>query len=297
MALRITIDLFSGRPNPVITLDDNAAAELLARLRPAGRLRGDDTQAPPESILGYRGVVIEQLGEPVEGLPDRFRVVDGKLFGRRFARRPTDPQVEGFICGPGGPARLLPLEAQVRSRLLERIEQRRTLDWRKWPPKPQHWPVRIRCRCAPLYEPDWWNDAAAGGARQYNNNCYNYATNYRTDTFAQPGLASGQMYPFPISCAGVRPAAVRDDLIDNPHADNHCPDEGHLVALVVGPGFDFHWYRKGRNGLWTHKPGGTPVTNVDNSGAFITDPRTADRDGYTDFCTFLTVMHGHIKIQ
>jgi hypothetical protein len=90
---------------------------------------------------------------------------------------------------------------------------------------------------------------------------------------------------------------VKDDLIDNPQADNHCPDEGHLVALVVGPGFDFHWYRKGRNGLWTHKPGGTPVTNVDNSGAFITDPRTANRDGYTDFCTFMTVMHGHIKIR
>jgi hypothetical protein len=297
MALRITIDLFSGRPNPVITLDDNAAAEVVDRLRPAGTLKGDDAQAPPESILGYRGVVIEQVGMPVKGLPERFRVVDGKLIGRRFARRPADPRVEDFICGSTGPARLLLLEEQVRSRLLERIEERRTIDWRKWPPKKQHWPARIRCRCAPLYEPDWWNDAAAGGARQYNNNCYNYATNYRTDTFAQPGLASGQMYPSPISCVGVRPAAVRDDLIDNPKADNHCPDEGHLVALVVGPGFDFHWYRKGRNGLWTHKPGGTPVTNVDNSGVLITDPRTANRDGYTDFCTFMTVMHGHIKIQ
>jgi hypothetical protein len=298
MALRITIDLFSGRPNPVIILDDNAAAELVERLRPVGRLKGADAEAPPESILGYRGVVIEQTGgEPVKNLPDRFRVVDGKLIGHRFARRPADPHVEDFICGNAGPVRLIPLEAQVRTGLLKRIEERRTIDWSKWPPKKQHWPVRIRCRCAPLYEPDWWNDAAAGGARQYNNNCYNYATNYRTDTFAQPGLASGQIYPLPISCAGVRPAALRDDLIDNPQADNHCPDEGHLVALVVGPGFDFHWYRKGRNGLWTHKPGGTPVTNVDNSGAFITDPRTANRDGYTDFCTFMTVMHGHIKIR
>lgn len=105
------------------------------------------------------------------------------------------------------------------------------------------------------------------------------------------------MYPDPISCAGVRPAAVRDELIDNAGADNHCPEEGHLVALVVAPGIDFHWYRKGRNGHWTHKPGGTPVTNVDNTGATITDPRTADRGMYTDFCTFMTVMHGHIKIQ
>jgi hypothetical protein len=297
MALRITIDIFSGRPNPVIRLDDEAATEVVERLRPAARLESDEAEPPPESILGYRGVVVEQVGEPVQGLPDRFRVVDGKLIGQRFAQRPADPHVEDFICGSVGPVRLLPLEAQVRSRLLERIEERRTIEWRQWPRKKQHWPVRISCKCASLYEPDWWNDAAAGGAKQYSNNCYNYATNYRTDTFAQPGLGSGQMYPLPISCDGVRAAAVRDDLIDNPDADNRCPDEGHLVALVVGPGFDFHWYRKGRNGLWTHKPGGTAVTNLDNSGALITDPRTADRDGYTEFCTFMTVMHGHIRIR
>jgi hypothetical protein len=297
MALRITIDLFSGRPNPVVTLDDSASEEVLERLRPVGRLEKEELEPPPESILGYRGVVVEQVGEPAARLPERFRVVDGKLFGRRLAHRPADPNVEDFLCGSTGPIRLIPLADDVMSRLREQIDQRRTIDWRKWPPKKPRWPVRVKCRCAPLYEPDWWNDAASGGARQYSNNCYNYATDYRTDTFAQPGLASGQMYPFPISCAGVRPAAVRDDLIDNPGADNRCPEEGHLVALVVGPGFDFHWYRLGRNGLWTHKPGGTPVTNLDNSGALITDPRTADRDGYTDFCTFMTVMHGHVKIR
>ncbi len=67
--------------------------------------------------------------------------------------------------------------------------------------------------------------------------------------------------------------------------------------LVIWPGVDFHWYRKGRNGYWSHKPGGTPATNIDNSGHFIPDPRTADRGGYTDFCTFMVVMHGHIKLQ
>ncbi len=289
--------MFSGRPNPVIKLDDRAAAEVLERLRPVSRLDKPEAVPPPEIILGYRGLVVEQVGERVERLPERFRVVDGKLFGRRLAHRPADAHVEDFICGSTGPIRLIPLEDSVLGLLRGQIERRREIDWERWPPKTERWPVRVRCRCAPLYEPDWWNDAATGGTRQYSNNCYNYATNYRSDTFAQPGLASAQMYPFPISCAGVRPAAVRDDLIDSPDADNRCPDEGHVVALVVGPGFDFHWYRKGRNGLWTHKPGGTPVTNLDNSGALITDPRTADRDGYTDFCTFMTVMHGHIKIQ
>ncbi len=69
------------------------------------------------------------------------------------------------------------------------------------------------------------------------------------------------------------------------------------MALVIWPGVDFHWYRKGRNGSWSHKPGSTAVTNLDNSGNFITDPRTADRGGYTSFCTFMTVMHGHVKFS
>jgi hypothetical protein len=72
-----------------------------------------------------------------------------------------------------------------------------------------------------------------------------------------------------LTCASVRPAALADDLIDSPGANNKCPKEGHLVALVIAPGYDFHWYRKGRNGYWTHKPGRTQATNVDNSGVLI----------------------------
>jgi hypothetical protein len=153
------------------------------------------------------------------------------------------------------------------------------------------WPKKVRCACAPLYEPDWWNVPQ----RQPFNNCYNYAPNYRSDTFAQPGLAAGAMYASR-TCAAVLPAAVKDELINQPKANNKCPGEGHLVALVVAPGFDFHWYRKGRNGYWSHKPGSTAVTNLDNSGNLIRDPRTADRGPYTDFCTFMVVMHGHIKL-
>lgn len=272
MALRITVDVFSGRQNPVIVLDDDAAREVLARTQPADRLKRGETKPPPESILGYRGIVVEQVEtRPAEGLPDRFRIVDGKLLGSKLAHRPADPGLEAFICGSTGPLRLAQLDDDTMAMIRRLIEQRRGLEL-KWPPI--KWPTRVTCRCAPLYEPDWWND---GGQKQFNNNCYNYSTNHRTDTFAQPGRASGQMYPHPIACSGVRPAAIRDDLIDSPR--------------------DFHWYRKGRNGRWTHKPGGTAVTNLDNSGNVITDPRTADRGAYTDFCTFMTVMHGHIRLR
>jgi hypothetical protein len=63
----------------------------------------------------------------------------------------------------------------------------------------------------------------------------------------------------------------------------------YLVALVVapGPGFnDFHWFRKQSGGFWGHKPGGTAARNVDNSGVLITDPQTANRGPYTQFCGY-----------
>src|SRR5207245_7520521 len=97
--------------------------------------------------------------------------------------------------------------------------------------------------------------------------------------------------------ASVKPAAVKYALEDQPGANNKCPEEGHLVALVIAPNIDFHWYRKGRNGYWSHKPGSTQVTNVDNSGHLISDPRTANRGMYTDFCSFMVVKHGHMKIN
>ena len=113
---------------------------------------------------------------------------------------------------------------------------------------------------------------------------------------AQPGLAAGHMYAS-LQCPDVLAGAVADDLIDDPHANNDCPREGHLAALVVAPGWDSHWYRKGRTGYWSHKPGSTQATNRDNSGNLIPDPRAANRGPYVDFCTFMIVLHGHIKID
>lgn len=292
MALRITIDIFSGRPNPVVELEGDEEADLLARLRPERKLTAEEARPTPDFMLGYRGLVIEQTGEQrPKGLPPVVRVAGGQLFAPKLAAVPADPALEDELLGKEGVLQRLGLDAKV---LKAARKQRKTLAAAREAVarKPVRWPVRPVCRCAPPYEPEWWND---GGERQFNNNCYNYATNYRTDTFAQPGQAAGAIYTS-LTCGSVRPAAVKDQLVNAAGADNKCPGEGDLVALVIWPGSDFHWYRKGRNGLWTHKPGGTPATNLDNSGATIPDPRTADRGPYTQFCTFMIVRHGHIKI-
>jgi len=292
VALRITIDIFSGRPNPVIDLTGREARDAMERLRPIRKLERGEAGLPPTGTLGYRGMVIEQLDTPANNLPKQFRLANGDLFGARLAHRATDEAFEDFVCGSTGPIRRLDLGRNFPGLLQKEIDRYRRLRLKLPWPWPR-WPVKYSCDCAPLYEPAWWND---GGQRQSNNNCYNYATNYRSDTFAQPGQAAGAMYTA-LTCASVKPAAVADALIDSPTANNRCPKAGHLVALVIWPGGDFHWYRKGRNGYWTHKPGGTQATNLDNSGAAIPDPRNADRGPYTSFCTFMVVMHGHIKIR
>ena len=291
MTLRITIDIFSGRPNPVVVVRGAEERDLLKRLAPARRAarpreRRRVPRQVPTSLLGYRGIIVERGGERA------LRIAGGVAYGPRTALPTRDPAFEEFVCGATGPFRVAGLEPRFFDRSAELIDQFRA-KLQKWPWKRWPWPLRPRCPCAPLWEPTWWNDA---GQVQYNNNCYNYGTNTRTDTYAQPGRANGAMYSS-ITCPAVRAGAVADALIAAPSANNRCPGEGHLVALVVGPGWDFHWYRKGRNGYWTHKPGGTQATNVDNSGHLISDPRTADRGNYTDFCTFMVVMHGHVKIN
>lgn len=153
------------------------------------------------------------------------------------------------------------------------------------------------CCSSPTYTPAFWNDA---NGIQYNNNCYNYGNNKRTDTFAQPGRAAGAMYAS-ITCPAVSTAAQADGVAAMPPGG--CPGSQCQIALVVGPGWDYHWYRKDSNGMWSHKPGGTQATNRDNSNNPIANPETADRGNYTDFCGYFcscsssTEGNGHENIN
>lgn len=295
MALIVTVDIFSGRRNPMVVLEGREQREILARLRPQRkRLPAEKT---PESFLGYRGLRFELTDARRGSLPRTFRLRHGVLQGQGLRSQASDPGFEPWFMSEAGPLGRMNLGSAFHKQLEgERLRKRPKggdgdKDDRNEEKRGRG--NREHCECAPPYEPGWWND---GGQKQYGNNCYNYSTNYRSDTFAQPGLAAGAMYSS-LTCPDVLAGAVADDLIDEPKANNRCPKEGHLVAMVIWPGSDFHWYRKGRTGYWSHKPGGTQATNRDNSGNLIPDPRTADRGPYVDFCTFMVVKHGHIKIS
>ena len=292
MSLRVTFDIFSGRPNPVVVFDGSDATTLLQKLKPGAKLAGVEAEAPSESFLGYRGLVVEQSGPGVSAdIPQRLRIVDGKAFAPTAAYRvPNDVEDFVFARAPllhqaSAPAEFARPDPCAGNGAPQQSRHRFLICGKSPGPVSP-------CACAPLYEPNWWND---GGTRQGLNNCYNYAANYRTDTFAQPGLGTGQMYSSPIASVSMSAAAVRDALVQTNQAA--CPTEGHLVALFIAQGLDFHWYRLGRDGFWTHKPGFTPVTNKDNHGLLISDPRNASRGIYTLFCGFMIVHDGHIKLR
>ena len=295
MSLRITFDVFSGRPNPSVTLTDAESADLLKRIgavKATGAAQG--SHAEP-STLGYRGLIVEQVGTASTALPQRIRVSSSSVSGAAGTLKSVDASVEQSILGSAAILARAGVSAELATAM--RTHAAAAAKTTATTPAPATTtPAPLVCRCAPLYEPTWWNDGATGGARQFWNNCYNYACDYRTDTFAQPGAASGDVW-HQLICANVSAAAVRDSLTPTKVTAIKCPSEGHLVALCMWNTFDYHWYRMGRDGFWSHKPGGMPVTNLDNSGHLISDPRTANRGDYTTFCGFMIVMHGHVKIK
>ena len=130
------------------------------------------------------------------------------------------------------------------------------------------------------YLPADWNDPAY----IKTNNCYAYASNKRDlyPDLPQPGIATGAMFTPPPTGPDVAAAAKRDGAHDAGDCFPAPEAPRSLVALVIWPGVDYHWYRKHAT-FWGHKPGSTMARNVDNSGAIVTDPSTCDRGPYTIF--------------
>ncbi|MCF6441803.1 hypothetical protein L1077_20410 [Pseudoalteromonas luteoviolacea] len=145
----------------------------------------------------------------------------------------------------------------------------------------------------PGYHPTYWN---TGGNHQRYNNCYNYAANRISPTNAksQPGYAKGHRgfnSDNGASCAGVIAGAKADGFREVPsslwnYKKSNFSNSLTLSALVLAPHYDYHWYRRDSNRRWSHKPGSTNATNLDNSNRTIYDPQRADRGVYTQFCGY-----------
>jgi hypothetical protein len=152
----------------------------------------------------------------------------------------------------------------------------------------------------PGYTPAFWTQAGV----QASNSSYNYATNHRTDTYAQPGRAAGEFCPGGgcIDAPTLAFEARNDGLIPTP-ANTGCGGGRSLLALAVAPGVDQLWYRVDSLGHWSYKIGAEAPSNLDFAGHVITSPETASRGFYTQFggyfcaCSSSVEGQGHTTIN
>ena len=300
---RITLDIFSGRPNPVWDLEDGQAQQILREIEAHQDLVGD-TRAT-SGRLGFRGLVVEGAGTG-RGLPGNFRVTGDNPRGVELALRLLDrlgtPHGTHDVPPALGLGRVEDLDLHhlivedAQTRTFEASgTQADSVSLLALNPAPvlgtdaSSWSTIAQGSCSievAAFNPGFWNTAAY----QTLNNCYNYATNRRTDTFAQPGRAAGAQATR-MRCANVTTGAVADGA----HQEPNCvigEEPRWYMALVIWPNIDYHWYRKQAEGYWGHKPGQTAARNVDNSNNVIFNPETADRGGYRDFCGYFFARSG-----
>lgn len=320
MGLRITVDIFSGRQNPTWNIEDpnvvREVLQLVARNRAA-------IAAPYSGYtgLGFRGIQVEIANDvEVSGIPPQFELAGGgssdEFGGAELAERLLDTMPSAQEARAAGVTEedLAAFSDDFKNMLREEIrkapferaagvltveptevatetatevdEQFRALEGR----------LRLPCAYdATPFNPAFWNRPDT----QPYNNCYNFAVNRRTNTFAQPGRAHGYTIPHTVRCNEVAEGALRDGL----RMWGNCQPPGiyrYILAMVTGTfpgGFrDYHWYRYHSGGFWAHKPGGGAARNTDNSGAVIYNPYMCNRYPYSEWCGFLQ-SHNTVVIK
>lgn len=285
--MKVTLDIFSGRANPSWELSEKDARKLIKRLK--GKALPSAARVEPQ--LGFRGYIISAESDDEvasAGLPHAFHIggrLPEEFISARGIALPavSDEESEDtalWLLNTAGNAVedevLSFVESELKTRkaakavaAVEKTVTRRRAKTQK----------TAACKLRHTrFAPDFWMQPFV----QPFNNCYNYAMNFRTDTYAQPGRISGQMYSA-FACENVGAAATRDGCTEV------CSDEAWEVALVVWPTHDYHWYRKHVNGFWGHKIGGGRVTNLDAFGRIIggeLTPENCARNPYTEFCGF-----------
>lgn len=161
----------------------------------------------------------------------------------------------------------------------------------------------------PQFNPDRYNQHK--GIKE-SHNCFAYAFDHIqmpkklncTDNscpipFPQPGRASG--YPKWSKTNGKRcPDIVSRIKGDVPGSrmstfTEKCPKGMRKIAPVVDEDQDYHFYRQDSNAYWSHKPGATDVTHLDNTKRPIYDPKLASRHNpdsglnYNEFCGYMCI--------
>ena len=324
--ITVELDIFSGRPNPVWTLTAKEENELFSRI-----MADKSLAALPKKVghLGYRGFGIKVREDRSQRwratrIPLSFFISAGHRREKETERFLLNTTNAGTQAGDS----VLQVAQDSIDAANEAWRQRwiqfdRAENGPPLTPPDIHEPLTDGTVIVP--DPDGRgspdagvtlkSDAADGlvsalacGAFSYtsdtnfdfwnadpyvmeNNNCYNYAANWRSDTFAQPGRKANVEWT-ELAC-GNQPGQIGYAAAYDGFTLSCWSGSEYYTALVIWPpdpfdpsSGDFHWYRLCANGHWCHKPGSTPARNYDDSFNWITDPQFCDRGPYTIFCSY-----------
>ncbi|XP_068698960.1 uncharacterized protein [Montipora foliosa] len=277
--IKVTLGIYSGLPDPVWKFDSrNESFKTIKEHLDDARAKGityRHKQMP--SILGFRGFLVQLFDAEQADL-----IVGQKTAALQKLLLETMP--EGLIRN------------DLRKKILQAIDSG-AVSAKIIPDKTQSTTPKDVSRVvgkilhyAPPLNLARWNTNCV----QPYNNCYNYANDKITNSFAQPGKASGK----PITELTVAQvlAAVESDgwlKMDVP-PEAPCPaapeQPNCLVALFVAVDTDFHCMRLDNNKLWSQKLGSTAATNKDGAGKDISDPRKAVNLPYGPDYKFVSFM-------
>ena len=185
----------------------------------------------------------------------------------------------------------------------------------------------------PEYQPTTWSDKFVEGS----HNCYSYFLNRQvraikekcneicakshkdnkkcpkddsqcTDLKPQPGdfelikrTGSDKTKERIYKCPNMQKKILNDNPTLIPSSFNiKCPKKYYKGAMVVDPDNTYHFYRQNNKGSWDHKPGISPITDIDADGNKIYVPHFANRDyrddedntdaiNYTHFCGYYCI--------
>ena len=299
--MRVTMNIFSGRLNPTWSLPPGRRKELVDRLTATGPLVSpDETPA-----LGFRGFTLDADLEDLvttPNVPARVVVPPPEAPGiaplkAKAVEATADATPKEYDAAQDLSQWLLSTApdpiAQEVNEAAENAAQPRSAAaaMPKTKAKVEKTaadapielaePALATAACEPFLTPiqeAFWDNPFT----RFRNNCYNYASNFVSNTMAQPGRHSGRMYT-QFECGNVARAANFDGYL------GECDGSVRVVAMAIWPGFDFHWWRLHPGGFWAHKIGTSTVMRVDNQGRILGNgltPANCDRGPYTVFCGF-----------
>ena len=210
MVFTVTLAVFSGRPDPQWPVSSVTNTVLFNQIQGAIAKGQALKRSQMPAKLGYKGFLVQKAGSE-----------EVYLF---VGKNSVDVQTSLIRSIP--PNTLSP---EFIKNLLKAITGAKVT------PRP----MRTKRRAFP-YDAEtiaYWQD------RVEDNNCYNYATNIKTNTIALPGAAHGIHLTQPFTSTDGRNAAIKDGLVVFNHNNPMPPPipnhpTTHLVALFVDEGPD-----------------------------------------------------------